>query len=96
MIFISFSLENCILLRDRLPNQQIQWLISRQVDKEVKNTLLQYHLDIDLDHTYVSKALVEDLHANQVKVNCWTCNDPHTAEKLIDMGVDFITTNILE
>lgn len=96
MIFISFSLENCILLRDRLPNQQIQWLISQQVDKEVKNTLLRYHQDIDLDHIYVSKALVEDLHANQVKVNCWTCNNPHTAEKLIDMGVDFITTNILE
>ena len=96
VIFISFSLENCILLRDRLPNQQIQWLISRQVDKEVKNTLLQYHLDIDLDHIYVSKALVEDLHANQVKVNCWTCNDAYAAEKLIDMGVDFITTNILE
>ena len=42
------------------------------------------------------KALVEELHAGHIKVNCWTCNDSGTAGELIAMGVDFITTNILE
>ena len=52
--------------------------------------------DIDLDYRYMSKALVEELHAGHIKVNCWTCNDSGTAGELIAMGVDFITTNILE
>lgn len=42
------------------------------------------------------RALVEELCANQVNGNCWTCNDSGTAGELIAMGVDFITTNILE
>lgn len=79
-----------------LPGQRIQWLLSQPVDEEVKQTLLQHHLDIDLDYLYMSKALVEELHASHIKVNCWTCNDSGTAGELIAMGVDFITTNILE
>ena len=42
------------------------------------------------------RALVEELCTNQLKRNCWTCNDSGTAGELIAMGVDFITTNILE
>ena len=96
VIFIAFSLENCTQLRELLPGQRIQWLLSQPVDEEVKQTLLQHHLDIDLDYLYMSKALVEELHAGHIKVNCWTCNDSGTAGELIAMGVDFITTNILE
>ena len=96
VIFIAFSLENCTQLRELLPGQRIQWLLSQPVDEKVKQTLLQHHLDIDLDYLYMSKALVEELHAGHIKVNCWTCNDSGTAGELIAMGVDFITTNILE
>ena len=34
--------------------------------------------------------------AENIKVNCWTVDDPADAERLISWGVDFITTNILE
>ena len=36
------------------------------------------------------------LHENGITVNCWTVNDPMIAEDLVAMGVDYITTNILE
>ena len=36
------------------------------------------------------------LHQNDLKVNCWTVNDTENAERLIDWGIDMITTNILE
>ena len=31
-----------------------------------------------------------------MRINCWTCDDKASAEELISMGVDYITTNILE
>jgi len=36
------------------------------------------------------------LHSKGIKVNCWTCDDKETAEKLVSYGVDYITSNILE
>ena len=30
------------------------------------------------------------------KVNVWTCDDPAAAAKYVEMGVDYITSNILE
>ncbi|MBQ3093965.1 MAG: hypothetical protein IJC52_02230 [Clostridia bacterium] len=31
-----------------------------------------------------------------MRINCWTVDHPDDARRLIDLGVDFITTNILE
>ena len=36
------------------------------------------------------------LEAAGLKVNCWTVDDVKVAERLAAMGVDYITTNILE
>lgn len=36
------------------------------------------------------------MHDNGIKVNVWTVDSPEDAEKLTQLGVDFITTNILE
>ena len=44
----------------------------------------------------LSKENVNQLHSRGIKVNCWTCDDKADADELIEMGVDFITTNILE
>lgn len=96
VIFISFALENCICLRQLLPEQPIQWLIGEAVTAEHRSLLVQHHFALDVAYPFVTKELVEDLHAHGVAVNCWTCNDKAHAEQLIEMGVDFITTNILE
>ena len=44
----------------------------------------------------LSRELVDRLHALGLVVNCWTVDDVARAEALIAMGVDQITTNILE
>lgn len=96
VIFISFSLENCLHLRELLPEQPIQWLIGREIDETVVQTLVKHKLDLDALYTKLSRELVERLHGLGILVNCWTCNDPAAGEALADMGVDFITSNILE
>lgn len=97
VIFISFDLENCINLKRMLPHNEIQWLIYQieDVDAMVR-TLCENNLDLDLYYQAVTPELMELLHSKGVKVNCWTCDQKEEAEQLVDMGVDFITSNILE
>lgn len=42
------------------------------------------------------KELVDRIHSRGILVNVWTCDQPERAHKLVDWGVDFITSNILE
>lgn len=96
VIFISFVLENCISVRHFLPTHPVQWLIGEPVTEKIKENLYKYHFALDVTYNVLTKELIDELHAHQIAVNCWTCNDKADAEKLVEMGVDFITTNILE
>lgn len=95
-IFISFVLENCICLRGLLPEQPVQWLLSAPIDAQVVDTLCKHRLGLDSDHKYLTAPIVQMLHEHGITVNCWTCDDPERAQVLVEMGVDQITTNILE
>lgn len=96
MIFISFDLENCINLRFMLKDAQIQYLIGDPVTDKDIDILEQHSLDLDVLYTELTKELVDKVHSLGQKVNVWTCDKKDDAEKLIAMGVDYITTNILE
>jgi len=39
---------------------------------------------------------ISKLHENGIKVNCRTVGNPELARYLVECGVDYITTNILE
>lgn len=94
-IFISFHFKNLIAIRKSNPKQQIQFLTSEFDDKILKS-LVEYNCDLDIHYTKLTKEIVKKLHKNNLKVNCWTCDEKSKAQKLVKMGVDFITTNILE
>ncbi len=96
MIFIAFDLQNCIYLRELLPNARIQWLFSYRVVDDILEILKKYRLDIDIMQKRVTPELVEKIHAAGLEINCWTVDDPARAEALAAMGVDYITSNILE
>lgn len=95
IVFISFAWENMVCLRRLLPEQPCQFLIS-DFPEDLVQKLVDNHLDLDIRHTALDKEKIDLLHANGVKVNCWTVDDPDRAAELIEWGVDFITSNILE
>ena len=95
VIFISFSWDNCANLRKLLPEQKIQFLDSKW-DDELIDKLAENNLDLDLRHTAVTKELVDKLHAKGLVLNCWTVNEKERGDELASLGVDFITSNILE
>lgn len=96
VIFISFDFRNCTDLRKISPDSDIQWLTSREITDADIEKLIANNLNLDIYYKQLTKSVVNKLHDAGIEVNCWTCDDPDKAKELIDMGVDYITTNILE
>ncbi len=93
--FISFDYENLVYLREKYPTQPAQFL-DYKAEADLIDRLKAHNLDLDIKHTLLTPELIAACHAENIKVNCWTVDDPADAERLISWGVDFITTNILE
>ena len=94
-IFIAFDIENLIKLKAYRSDLVCQFLTSSDYE-ELVPTLVRHSLDLDINHNALSAELVEKCHANGITVNCWTVNTETRAQEVIAMGVDQITTNILE
>lgn len=97
VIFISFVFENLEDLKALYPDQPAQFLTVERKDLDWLTDLLsQKHIDIDIQFGAVTEERVASWHAKGLKVNCWTVDHPDDAKRMIDAGVDFITSNILE
>lgn len=98
IIFISFSYQNMIYIRQLEPTAKAQYLCggSTKVDEDLVAKLKAYDLDLDISYKSLDRAAIKLLHENNIEVNTWTVDDPETAEKLISWGVDYITSNILQ
>lgn len=94
-IFISFSQENVVLLRKNYADAKIQFLYCEKKD-EYLDFMIENKVDADVWYGAVDKEYVDLLHANGIEINCWTVDRPEDANRLIDAGVDYITSNILE
>lgn len=96
-IFISFSLENLVALREAYPDQKAQYLVETIEDMgDLLVILKKYQLDVDAKFSCITPEIVEEFHSNGIEVNVWTVNKPENAEWLEEIGVDYITTNIIE
>lgn len=94
-IFISFNMDNLIFLREISENQPAQYLILTYKE-DIIETLLKYKLDLDIRYNQLTAGNIKTLHDANIKINCWTCDDWQKAEELAALGVEYITTNILE
>lgn len=95
VVFISFCLENLIFLRKKYPEQEAQFLIDNY-EPWLLDTLKEHNLDLDIKYTSLNADNMKELHDAGIKVNCWTCDDPAAGENLASLGIEFITSNILE
>ena len=94
-IFISFDLPNMICIRERLPEQKAQFLLSEYTDWLLE-TLRKEQLDLDIKYVALTKERVDALHAAGIEVNCWTVDTLEDAQRMTEYGVDYITSNIVE
>ena len=93
--FISFDLPNMICIRQRLPEQRVQYLISEYTDWLLE-TLVKEKLDLDIYYKAITAERVKELHDNGIEVNVWTVDTLEDAQRMTEYGVDYITSNIVE
>lgn len=95
IIFISADMDNLLFVRKRLSDQSLQF-VCQKLEENLIETLKNNAIDLDIGSWLLTEETVKEFHENGIRVNCWTCNDAEEAQRLIDWGVDFITSNILE
>ena len=93
--FISFHYENLCKVRERLPTQSIQFL-SGEMNGDILEKAKRNKFDVDIYFKALNEENIKALHDAGIQINCWTVDDPTDGEKLAQMGVDYITTNIME
>ena len=69
---------------------------TKEKEIDALNFAIKYNIDLDLYFGSVTSEFVELCHKNDIKINVWTVDKKTDAESLIKMGVDYITSNILE
>lgn len=94
-VFISFCFDNLTEIKKLNKSQRVQFL-TKEWRIDLVSKLKKYDMELDIHHKALTKDRVEELHKYGIEVNCWTVDDKEIAEKIINYGVDYITTNILE
>lgn len=93
--FISFIYSNLTKIRKICPNQSVQFLFM-EINEQIIEDVVKDKIDVDAYYKNLTKETIDLLHEKGIIVNCWTVDDSKMAEQLIEWGVDYITTNILE
>ena len=94
-VFISFHFGNLVFVKERNPEQAAQFLVE-YIDDELIQKLADYHMGIDAYFNLYNEENVRKCHEKGIEVNAWTVDNPEDAKTLIEYGMDYITTNILE
>ena len=92
VMFISFSIHICEVLAKKLPEFTVQFLGSGKDPDEVAdlgiNSVDYYHGVFKIHKKWYRKARKRGL-----SVNVWTVNSEKTMKKMLNMGVDMLTTD---
>lgn len=96
IVFISFKMKNLLLLRERRPEQTVQYLVDYDIDDALLQELADRNMGLDMRDERYTEEILQKCQEKGVETNAWTVNDPDMARKLIDWGIDYITSNILE
>lgn len=95
VIFISFDLPNMLCIREKLPAQRAQYLKSELTD-DLLDILKTNHLDLDIRYTALTAEFTKACHEAGIEVNVWTVDTLEDARRMVEYGVDYITSNIVE
>ena len=90
--FISFSLSACKEFARLMPDQRVEYLGGEIAPAELHEmgiSGIDYHFSVFDKHP----EWVQEAHALGMIVNAWTVNQEEDIVRMLDLGVDHITTN---
>ncbi len=90
--YISFSMNICEQLARLTPDSHIAYLGSDVAPNELKDKGIN-GIDYYYEAFEMKPEWVEEAHRLGMKVNVWTVNDTKMIQRMLDLKVDFITTD---
>lgn len=93
-IYISFSREHTANLRELLPEGQVYYL-SKEITQEAVDFCLEHDVGLDFDARKEENTpeLIRSVMEQGIDCAAWTVDDPELCQELIDLGIQYITTN---
>lgn len=91
-VFISFSYEACLRLRELDKEVKIQYLGSNKSPQELFSNGIK-EIDFNYNVFKNNPSYIQDAKAKKMKINVWTVNDKTNMQHFIEQKVDFITTD---
>ena len=92
IFFISFDLDACMMMAQLLPDIPVAYLEGDLSPKQLQEkgiTDIDYHWSKFAAHP----EWVKEAHDLGMTVNVWTVNTPEKAQEMLQLGVDYITTD---
>lgn len=95
-IYISFSREHTANLRELLPEGQVYYL-SKEITQEAVDFCLEHDVGLDFDARKEENTpeLIRSVMEQGIDCAAWTVDDPELCRELIDLGIQYITTNCI-
>ena len=95
-IFISFMKQPLLYVQKKVNCYDIAYLTGESnTDMESVKWCIENKISIDAYHPKMTKEIVDKMHENNLTVNIWTLNDKDKVDYYKQMGVDYITTDLL-
>ena len=92
VMFISFSLHMCEVLAQKLPDFTVQYLGADQSPDKLAEKKIN-GIDFNYKNFYLHKKWYKMARRHKMSVNAWTVNKEEMMQQMIDLGVDYITTD---
>ncbi|MFH0992863.1 MAG: glycerophosphodiester phosphodiesterase family protein [bacterium] len=92
---IAFDERYLTYIRKNHPGIDMCLLVHEVTEKTI-DFCEKHQIGLDVQHDKIDEDTLKRMHLVGLKVAVWTVDDKAAAERLIKMGVDFITSNILE
>ena len=97
LVVISFDFDVCAMMKKEIPAMPVFWL-HYTLSGSYKTKWITRAVDAGLDglnfrHIGISRDYVEAVHRSGMKMFTWTVDDPEDAARLIEFGIDGITSN---
>lgn len=90
--FISFSLSACVEFARLMPNNRVEYLGGEIAPAELHKMGIS-GIDYEYPVFYEHPEWIEEAHKLGMVVNTWTVNKEDDMRKLLELGVDQLTTN---
>ncbi len=95
VVIISFHSSYLTYLKRKDSSLTLFYLVT-EITEKIVDFCEKNQIHIDADYKVIEESIIKRFHLMNLKVCVYTVDEKEIAEKLIKLGVDYITTNILE